>query len=49
MPNIIAIGNFIGLNEQGLTPPFGGQDLVTELSGAQIVTELNSRDIITEQ
>jgi hypothetical protein len=49
MPNLIAIANFIGLNEQGFTPPFGGQDIVTELSGVQIVTELNSRDIITEK
>tara|TARA_B110000285_G_scaffold189554_1_gene216279 strand:- start:87 stop:269 length:183 start_codon:yes stop_codon:yes gene_type:complete len=59
MPNFIAIANFIGINELGLTPPFGGQELITEpntpIPGAgsiSMVTEdgtgLGNEDIITE-
>tara|TARA_R110002051_G_scaffold88100_1_gene155295 strand:+ start:413 stop:592 length:180 start_codon:yes stop_codon:yes gene_type:complete len=58
MPNLIAIANFIGLNELGITPPFGGQDLITEtntplgLGPLQMVTEdgtgVGNEDIITE-
>ena len=32
MPNLIAIANFIGINELGITPPFGGQDIITEIN-----------------
>ena len=58
MPNIIAIANFIGINQLGNTPPFGGQDLITEtntplgLGPLQMVTEdgtgVANEDIITE-
>ena len=59
MPNLIAIANFIGTNQLGITPPFGGQDLITEintpgegLGPLQMVTEagtgLPGEDIITE-
>jgi hypothetical protein len=48
MPLIIGIGNWIGINELGITPPYGGEDIVTEL-GVQMVSELTSVDIITEQ
>ena len=48
MPLIIGIGNWIGINELGITPPFGGEDIITEL-GVQMVSELTSIDIITEQ
>jgi|TARA_R110001606_G_scaffold392647_1_gene561818 hypothetical protein len=59
MPNLIAIANFIGINELGLTPPFGGQELITEpdtpiVGGVSVsmVTEdgtgLGNEDIITE-
>jgi len=48
MPNLIAIANFIGINELGITPPYGGEDIITEL-GVQMVSELTSVDLITEQ
>jgi hypothetical protein len=48
MSLIIAIGNFIGTNQGSVNPPYGGEDIVTEL-GIQMVSELTSQDIITEQ
>tara|TARA_R110002020_G_scaffold147396_2_gene322721 strand:- start:1230 stop:1412 length:183 start_codon:yes stop_codon:yes gene_type:complete len=59
MPNLIAIANFIGLNELGITPPFGGQDIITENNTPgvgqgplQMVTEngtgLPNEDLITQ-
>ena len=30
MSLIIAIGNYIGINQLGITPPYGGEDIVTE-------------------
>ena len=48
MSLIIAIGNFIGTNQGSVNPPYGGEDVVTEL-GIQMVSELGSQDIITEQ
>ena len=48
MPLLIAIGNWIGINELGITPPYGGEDIVTEL-GVQMVSEATSEDLITEQ
>ena len=48
MSLIIAIGNFIGTNQGSVNPPYGGQDIVTEI-GIQMVSELGSQDIITEQ
>jgi hypothetical protein len=48
MPNLIAIANFIGVNELGITPPYGGEDIVTEI-GIQVVSELTLVDIVTEQ
>ncbi len=41
------IGIYIGINELGSTPPFGGRDIVTE-TGLQMVSELTSEDLITE-
>ena len=32
MPNLIAIANFIGLNELGTTPPSGGGNITTEIN-----------------
>tara|TARA_R110000751_G_scaffold304795_2_gene420539 strand:+ start:1388 stop:1528 length:141 start_codon:yes stop_codon:yes gene_type:complete len=46
MANLIAIGNFIGLNFPGTSAP-GIQDIVTELS-VQIITEGTSQNMITE-
>jgi len=46
MANLIAIGNFIGLNYPGSSGP-GVQDIITELS-VQIVTENTSQNLITE-
>jgi len=48
MPNIIATGIFIGINELGITPPYGGYDIVTE-TGIQMVEQKTSQDLITEQ
>jgi len=48
MSLIIAIGNFISSNQGSVNPPYGGEDIVTEL-GIQMVSELTSQDIITEQ
>tara|TARA_R110000744_G_scaffold109335_1_gene206629 strand:+ start:459 stop:647 length:189 start_codon:yes stop_codon:yes gene_type:complete len=59
MPNLIAIANFIGINELGITPPFGGQDIITEINTpgvgqgpVQMVSEdgtgLPNGDLITE-
>tara|TARA_R100000479_G_C6223266_1_gene142472 strand:- start:237 stop:389 length:153 start_codon:yes stop_codon:yes gene_type:complete len=48
MSLIIAIGNYIGINQLGITPPYGGEDIITE-TGIQMVSELTSEDIITEQ
>ena len=59
MPNLIAIANFIGTNQLGNTPPFGGQDIITEINTPglgqgplQMVSEdgtgLPSGDLITE-
>jgi hypothetical protein len=48
MSLIIAIGNYIGTNQGSVNPPYGGEDVVTEL-GIQMVSELGSQDIITEQ
>ena len=48
MPNLIANGIFIGINELGITPPYGGQDIITE-TGIQVVSELTLQDLITEQ
>jgi len=51
MTLIIAIGNFIGTNQGSVNPPYGGEDIVTELGVqiVQMVSELTSVDIITEQ
>ncbi|MGB4734432.1 MAG: hypothetical protein WBH19_08705 [Candidatus Nanopelagicales bacterium] len=60
MPNLIAIANFIGTNLLGNTPPYGGEDLVTEINtpgggqgSLQMVSEdgtgLPNSDLITEQ
>ena len=48
MSNIIAIGNFIGVQFPGTSGP-GLQDIVTELN-AQIVTEdsTSNQNVITE-
>jgi hypothetical protein len=46
MANLIAIGNFIGLNFVGVAGP-GEDDIVTELS-IQIVTQNTSQKIVTE-
>ena len=48
MPNVIAIANFIGSNQYGVNPPYGGEDIVTE-TGVQIISETGSQDLITEQ
>ena len=48
MSLIIAIGNYIGINQLGITPPYGGEDIVTE-TGVQMVSEAGSQDLITEQ
>tara|TARA_R110002126_G_scaffold90834_1_gene216391 strand:+ start:321 stop:473 length:153 start_codon:yes stop_codon:yes gene_type:complete len=48
MSLLIAIGNFIGTNQGSVNPPYGGEDIVTEI-GIQMVSELGSVDIITEQ
>ena len=48
MSLIIAIGNYIGINQLGITPPYGGEDIVTE-TGVQMVSETGSQDLITEQ
>ena len=48
MSLIIAIGNYIGTNQGSVNPPYGGEDIVTEI-GIQMVSELGSQDIITEQ
>ena len=40
MPNIIAIANFIGINQLGNTPPFGGQQIITEINTPGIGTGL---------
>ena len=47
MSLIIAIGNYIGINQLGITPPYG-EDIVTE-TGVQMVSETGSQDLITEQ
>jgi len=44
----IVIANYIGDNNMGVNPPFGGNDIVDEIGGVQIVMELGSEDIITE-
>ena len=36
------------INELGITPPYGGEDIITE-TGIQMVSELTSEDLITEQ
>lgn len=46
MANLIAIGNFIGLNFHGPAAP-GLQDIISEAS-VQIVTEDTSQNMITE-
>tara|TARA_R110000851_G_scaffold288745_1_gene442824 strand:- start:2013 stop:2156 length:144 start_codon:yes stop_codon:yes gene_type:complete len=45
---LIAIANYIGDNNIGTTPPFGGNDIIDERGGIPIVMELSSEDIITE-
>jgi len=47
MALINIIGNYIGINEIGNTPPYGGRDIVTE-TGIQMVSELASQDLIIE-
>jgi hypothetical protein len=60
MPNLIAIANFIGINQYGLNPPYGGFDIITEINTPgegqgplQMVsedgTDLPNSDLITEQ
>ena len=39
---IIMIGNYIGYNNYGVNPPFGGKDLITQI-GIQMVTENGTR------
>ncbi len=46
MSLIIAIGNYIGINQLGITPPYGGEDIITE-TGVQMVSETGSQDLIT--
>ena len=46
MANLIAIGNFIGLNYPGSSVPVT-QNIITELS-VQIVTENTSQNLIIE-
>jgi len=46
MANLIAIGNFIGLNYPGSSAPVT-QNIITELS-VQIVTENTSQNLIIE-
>ena len=48
MSLIIGNGIFIGINQLGINPPYGGEDIITEL-GIQMVSELGSQDLITEQ
>jgi|TARA_E500000318_G_C3476691_1_gene178745 hypothetical protein len=48
MSLIIAIGNFIGTNQGSVNPPYGGEDIISEL-GVQMVSETGSQDLITEQ
>ena len=38
----------IKYNQGSVNPPYGGEDIVTEI-GIQMVSELGSVDIITEQ
>ncbi len=52
MPNIIAIANFIGINQYDVNPPYGGEDIVTELSIQMVSedgTDQPNSDLITEQ
>ena len=60
MPNLIAIANFIGINQYGVNPPYGGFDIITEINTPeegqgplQMVsedgTDLPNSDLITEQ
>tara|TARA_B100000965_G_scaffold399383_1_gene419246 strand:- start:4437 stop:4625 length:189 start_codon:yes stop_codon:yes gene_type:complete len=60
MPNLIAIANFIGTNQYGVSPPYGGSDIITEintpglgLGPLQMVSEagtgLPNSDLITEK
>tara|TARA_R100001443_G_scaffold30694_1_gene44503 strand:+ start:529 stop:717 length:189 start_codon:yes stop_codon:yes gene_type:complete len=60
MPNLIATGIFIGINQYGVSPPYGGSDIVTEintpglgLGPVQMVSEagtgLPNSDLITEK
>ena len=48
MSLIIAIGYYIGTNQGSVNPPYGGEDIVTQL-GVQMVSETGSQDLITEQ
>ena len=48
MSLIIAIGNFIGTNQGSVNPPYGGEDIISEL-GVQMVSETGNQDLITEQ
>ncbi len=52
MPNLIAIANFIGINQYGVNPPYGGQDIITELKIQMVSengTDIPNSDLITEQ
>ena len=60
MPNLIAIANFIGTNQYGVNPPYGGEDIITEINTPgvglgllQMVsedgTDLPNSDLITEK
>lgn len=60
MASMIAIANFIGTNRSGVSPPYGGEDIVTEINtpgggqgSLQMVSEngtgLPNSDLITEQ
>ena len=48
MSLIIAIGNYIGTNQGSVNPPYGGEDIITQL-GVQMVSETGSQDLIKEQ
>ena len=56
MPNLIAIANFIGTNQYGVSPPYGGSEINTPglgLGPLQMVSEagtgLPNSDLITEK
>ncbi len=60
MPNLIATGIYIGINQYAVNPPYGGSDIVTEintpgigLGPVQMVSEagtgLPNSDLITEK